>query len=95
VDKLVEIYEQSIGRGANLLLNIPPDRRGLIPDVDADGCASSASASPRPTRPTSRGRRRPRPARSRGGARPFSAARVNDGDPHTYWATAMHVERIG
>src|SRR5438093_1295929 len=34
VDKLVEIYEQSVGRGANLLLNIPPDRRGLIPDVD-------------------------------------------------------------
>jgi alpha-L-fucosidase len=35
VDKLIEIYEQSVGRGANLLLNIPPDRRGLIPDVDA------------------------------------------------------------
>src|SRR5215510_3605777 len=35
LDRLVEIYEQSVGRGANLLLNIPPDRRGLIPDVDA------------------------------------------------------------
>ena len=31
VEKLVEIYEQSVGRGSNLLLNIPPDRRGLIP----------------------------------------------------------------
>ena len=35
VAKLVEIYEQSVGRGANLLLNIPPDRRGLIPEIDA------------------------------------------------------------
>ena len=35
VDQLLEIYYASVGRGANLLLNIPPDRRGLIPDVDA------------------------------------------------------------
>ena len=30
VDQLMTIYDQSVGRGANLLLNIPPDRRGLI-----------------------------------------------------------------
>ena len=34
VDELVGMYECSIGRGANLLLNIGPDDRGLLPDED-------------------------------------------------------------
>jgi alpha-L-fucosidase len=32
--RLTEIYFQSVGRGANLILNLPPDRRGQIPDED-------------------------------------------------------------
>ena len=36
VDHLLGIYYGSIGMGANLLLNLPPDRRGLIPDADRD-----------------------------------------------------------
>ena len=31
---LDEIYHQSVGFGANLLLNVAPDRRGLLPDAD-------------------------------------------------------------
>ncbi|TSB46031.1 alpha-L-fucosidase [Alkalicoccobacillus porphyridii] len=34
LDELVTIYEKSVGRGANLLLNVAPDDRGLIPDAD-------------------------------------------------------------
>ena len=33
-EKLFEIYLTSVGRGSNLLLNIPPDRRGLIHEND-------------------------------------------------------------
>lgn len=33
---LLDIYEKSVGRGAGLLLNVPPDTRGLIADKDAD-----------------------------------------------------------
>jgi alpha-L-fucosidase len=33
--KLFELYLQSVGRGANLLLNVPPDRRGLIHENDS------------------------------------------------------------
>jgi len=29
-DKLVDIYFSSVGRNSVLLLNIPPDKRGLI-----------------------------------------------------------------
>lgn len=35
LDELMGLYYYSVGRGANLLLNIGPDRRGLLPDKDA------------------------------------------------------------
>jgi alpha-L-fucosidase len=34
-ERLFEIYLQSVGRGANLLLNVPPDPRGLIHEADS------------------------------------------------------------
>ena len=33
---LADLYFQSVGRGANLLLNLTPDRRGRIPERDQD-----------------------------------------------------------
>jgi alpha-L-fucosidase len=35
LDQLLEIYYRSVGRGAQLLLNMPPDRTGHIPAADA------------------------------------------------------------
>ncbi len=34
-EKLFELYLKSVGRGANLLLNVPPDQHGLIGDKDS------------------------------------------------------------
>src|SRR5216683_1065783 len=34
VDELVSTYEQTIGRGGQLMLGLAPDRRGLLPDLD-------------------------------------------------------------
>jgi alpha-L-fucosidase len=34
VDKLMQIYEQSVGRGGQLMLGLAPDRRGLLPEAD-------------------------------------------------------------
>ena len=34
IDELFGMYEGSVGRGSNFLLNIGPDHRGLIPDAD-------------------------------------------------------------
>ncbi len=34
-DDLFSLYLKSVGRGSNLLLNVPPDRRGLIHPVDS------------------------------------------------------------
>lgn len=35
LDQLIEIYYRSVGRGTQLLLNMPPDRTGRIPALDA------------------------------------------------------------
>lgn len=35
VEELMGLYYLSVGRGCNLLINIGPDRRGLLPDKDA------------------------------------------------------------
>ena len=35
LDELMGLYYYSVGRGANLLINIGPDRRGLLPEKDA------------------------------------------------------------
>jgi len=36
LDSLVDIYCRSVGHGTNLLLNIAPDDRGLLPEVDVE-----------------------------------------------------------
>ncbi|MDF2726303.1 MAG: hypothetical protein K0Q59_5981 [Paenibacillus sp.] len=36
VDELMGLYELSVGRGANLLLNIGPDRAGRLPELDTE-----------------------------------------------------------
>ncbi len=33
-EELLELYYQSVGRGATLLLNVPPDRRGQLHELD-------------------------------------------------------------
>jgi len=34
VDELIATYDQTIGRGGQLMLGLAPDRRGLLPDAD-------------------------------------------------------------
>jgi alpha-L-fucosidase len=85
---LVDLYYQSVGRGASLLLNLAPDRRGRIPEPDvkslrefrrildatfAVDLAKGAKASASNTRANNDGR--------------FSPRNVLDGRPGTYWAT--------
>ena len=84
---LLKIYYESVGRGANLILNIPPDRRGRIHDSDvrslrawrklldatfAKDLAQGAKAAA---------------SNTRGNDERFAAANAIDGKPETYWAT--------
>jgi alpha-L-fucosidase len=83
--RLMELYDNSVGRGTNLLLNIPPDRRGQIaePDVaalSAFGDALRASFASDVARKAIA-----HASASRGPA--FAPAKVLDGQRGTYWST--------
>ena len=87
VDQLIDIYEASVGRGANLLLNIPPDRRGLIPDVDAERLRQFRRVLDR-TYGTDLARGAQAAASSvRGSSSTFRADLTVDGRADTYWTT--------
>jgi alpha-L-fucosidase len=43
VDQLLSVYYRSVGRGAQLLLNIPADRDGLLPQPDCSVAAAFGS----------------------------------------------------
>ena len=87
VDRLLAIYHQSVGRGANLLLNIPPDQRGLIPDIDAERLRSFRQALDEMYRTDLAAGAKASASSARGGSSTFAAALVNDGKAGTYWAT--------
>jgi hypothetical protein len=87
LDHLVDIYYHSVGLNGLLLLNVPPDRRGLIHERDVArlrGLREVIDATFR----TDLAAGRPAAAdQVRGGSAEYAAARAVDGDPDTYWAT--------
>jgi alpha-L-fucosidase len=44
VERLVKAYTDSIGHGANILINLTPDPRGLIPDAEVQRLAEFGAA---------------------------------------------------
>ncbi len=86
-ENLLELYFQSVGRGASLLLNLPPDRRGLLHENDVrslrgfrkrlDEIFSSNLA--QDARITA--------SNVRGNSRRFVPSHLVDNNPDTYWAT--------
>jgi alpha-L-fucosidase len=84
--RLFEIYLTSVGRGSTLLLNVPPDRRGLIHEKDQESLRgfrrllNEAFATDFALNSVVTA------DKERGAA--FRAVNAVDGDPQTYWATA-------
>jgi alpha-L-fucosidase len=80
---LVDIYYKSVGRNSVLLLNVPPNDRGLIADPDARRLREFRQALDR-TFATNLAAGRPAIASN---ARPGSpASHAVDGRPDTYWS---------
>jgi alpha-L-fucosidase len=86
-EKLFEIYLSSVGRGANLILNLAPDRRGVIPEPDVASLrAWRAALDATFARDLARGAKMTA-SQLRGDHAQFAASNVNDGRLETYWAT--------
>ncbi len=85
-DNLMELYFKSVGRGANFLLNLPPDRRGLIHEHDA---ASLKTFKQRLDKlfaiDLARGAVTAGPARGNDPA--YAAGHLVDGKADAYWCT--------
>jgi alpha-L-fucosidase len=86
VAQLMEIYYSSVGRNANLLLNIGVDRRGLVNEHDINRLMEFRKA-----REEALGHNlangRVTANNTRGNDRTYSAENVLDQKPDTYWAT--------
>jgi alpha-L-fucosidase len=87
VAQLLKIYYESVGRGCNLILNLPPDRRGQIHENDAKAlrewrqvlAATFANDLAKGAKATA--------SNTRGEDRQFGPEKAVDGDRKTYWAT--------
>ena len=87
VDELLEIYYRSVGRGAGLLLNITPDRRGLLPEKDVSVVREMWRIIAETFR-TNLAQDKPACAdHVRGGDPAYGPDKAVDGLPDTYWTT--------
>ncbi|MDR1339078.1 MAG: alpha-L-fucosidase [Prevotellaceae bacterium] len=86
-EKLFSIYMESVGRGANLLLNIPPDQRGLLHDNDIQALKDWKKLIDRTFAVNLAAKAKVKADSYRGKSKVYAAGNVNDGDRETYWAT--------
>ncbi len=86
-EKLFEIYLTSVGRGSTLLLNIPPDRRGLFHDNDIKALKGFREILNKEFAVDLAKGAKVTASSYRGKAKTFSPDNITDGNKETYWAT--------
>ncbi|MGO8817740.1 MAG: alpha-L-fucosidase [Terriglobia bacterium] len=85
--ELWDLYFKSVGRGANLLLNVPPDRRGRLNEADLASLKHFGEMRQKTFAKNLAGDARLTASNFRGNRRTFAPANLIDEDPSTYWAT--------
>lgn len=86
-EQLFDIYLSSVGRGANLILNIPPDRRGLINEIDVASLLGWKKLIDERFRTDLALNKVAKASTVRGDFPAYEASMVTDGKKETYWAT--------
>ena len=84
VEQLMDIYYKSIGRNGNLILNVPPDRRGLIHPTDSANLIGFGKAIEAEFADNLAQKADFKASDVRGNSRRFAASRVAG---EGYWAT--------
>jgi len=86
-EKLFEIYLTSVGRGGMLLLNVPPDRRGLFHENDVKSLKGFHELLNREFKTNLAAGKKVTATSTRGNMKDFVASNLTDGNKETYWAT--------
>lgn len=84
-ENLLELYYSSVGRNSNLLLNVPPDRRGLLHEKDVESLLTFRQLREKEFETEIARGKKVISSDCRG--KGFHSSNVTDGDPETYWAT--------
>ena len=85
--ELIDLYFKSVGRGANLLLNVPPNRLGLLSPQDGKSLEGFHEQLQTIFSQNLAAQAKLIPSNVRGESERFSAKMLVDGDADTYWAT--------
>jgi len=85
--ELLALYYQSVGRGASFLLNVPPDRRGLIHEADGESLRAFGKLVASTFSHNLAFRAKCGASNIRGNDPAFSAHNLLDGNKNTYWST--------
>jgi alpha-L-fucosidase len=86
-ENLLDLYFKSIGRGASFLLNLPPDRRGLIHDNDVSSLQGYRTLVDAIFSRNLAKEGRVSAINTRGGDNAYAPDKVVDGNSETYWST--------
>lgn len=86
-ERLLDIYLSSVGRGSTLLLNVPPDKRGLFHENDVKALAGFRKLLNKEFGKNLALKAKATASNYRGRAAEFAPANVTDGNKNTYWAT--------
>jgi alpha-L-fucosidase len=84
-ENLMELYYSSVGRNCNLLLNVPPDRRGLLHENDVKSLLAFRKLLNAEFKKDIALGKVVKASSFRG--KGYEASNVTDDDPETYWAT--------
>jgi alpha-L-fucosidase len=86
-EQLMELYLNSVGRGASFLLNVPPDRRGLLHENDVAALRSFGTNVRNTFSRNLAATAKVTASNVRGRSTQFRPEHLLDDNPDTYWAT--------
>jgi alpha-L-fucosidase len=86
---LMDLYYRSVGRGGSMLLNVPPDRRGLLHENDVASLRDFGAMVRRTFQENLAAKAKVKASSARAG---FDPKNLLDGDSSTYWATGDSVK---
>ncbi len=84
---LMELYFKSVGRGGSFLLNVPPNRHGLVDAADVSSLTKFGELLNKTFAVNLASGAKCTPSNTRGGSRRFAGSNLLSTNPNKYWST--------